>query len=64
MLKLEKLNNNLASGLATALQSHQEFLLPQQAFLAAVWVSIVFIDLVVVMIYQYFLLILYSTQYW
>ena len=39
MFKLEKLDNNLASALATALQSRQEFLLRQAAFLAAVWVS-------------------------
>ena len=39
MFKLEKLENNLASALATALQSRQEFLLRQEAFLAAVWVS-------------------------
>ena len=62
MFRLEKLDNNLASALATAPQSRQEFLLRQEAFLAAVWVSSVF-DLVVVTIYQYFLLILYSTQY-
>ena len=36
MCKLEKLDNNLASALATALQSHQEFLLRKEAFLAAV----------------------------
>ena len=39
MLKLEKLDKNLASALATALQSRQEFLLREEAFLAAVWVS-------------------------
>ena len=39
MFKLEKLENNLASALATALQSRQEFLLRQEAFLAAVWVT-------------------------
>ena len=39
IFKLEKLDNNLAFVLATALQSRQEALLPQQAFLAAVWVS-------------------------
>ena len=39
MFKLEKLDNNLASALATALQSCQEFLLRKEAFLAAVWVS-------------------------
>ena len=39
MFKLEKLENNLASALATALQSRQEFLLRKEAFLAAVWVS-------------------------
>ena len=39
MFKLEKLENNLASALATALHSRQEFLLRQEAFLAAVWVS-------------------------
>ena len=39
MFKLEKLENNLASALATALQSRQEFLLGKVAFLAAVWVS-------------------------
>ena len=39
VFKLEKLENNLASALATALQSRQEFLLRQEAFLAAVWVS-------------------------
>ena len=39
MFKLEKLDNNLASALATALQSRQEFLLRKEAFLAAVWVS-------------------------
>ena len=39
MPKLEKLDNNLASALVTALQSHQEFLLQKKAFLAAVWVS-------------------------
>ena len=37
--KLEKLDNNLASALATTLQSRQEFLLQKEAFLAAVWVS-------------------------
>ena len=35
MFKLEKLNNNLASALATALQSHQEFLLPERSFLGS-----------------------------
>ena len=39
MLKLEELNNNLASALATALQSPQEFLLWKEAFLTVVWVS-------------------------
>ena len=39
MFKLEKLDNNLASALATTLQSRQEFLLRKEAFLAAVWVS-------------------------
>ena len=39
MLKLKKPENNLASALATALQSRQEFLLRKEAFLAAVWVS-------------------------
>ena len=39
MFKLEKLDNNLDSALATTLQSRQEFLLQQEAFLAAVWVS-------------------------
>ena len=39
MFKLEKIINNLASALATTLQSRQEFLLRKQAFLAAVWVS-------------------------
>ena len=37
--KLEKLDNNLASALATAQQSRQEFLLRKEAFLAAAWVS-------------------------
>ena len=63
MFKLEKLNNNLTSAFATALQSRQEFLLRQEAFLAAVWVSSVCLlsccdDLPI------FLLISYSTQYW
>ena len=39
MFKLEKLDDNLASALATALQSRQQFLLRKEAFLAAVWVS-------------------------
>ena len=39
MFKLEKLENNLASALVTALHSRQESLLRQEAFLAAVWVS-------------------------
>ena len=39
MFKLEKHNNNLASALASALQSRQEFLLPKEAFLEAVRVS-------------------------
>ena len=39
MFKLEKLENNLASALATTLQSRQEFLLWKEAFLAAIWVS-------------------------
>ena len=39
MIKLEKLDNNLVSALATALQSRREFLLRKEAFLAAVWVS-------------------------
>ena len=42
MFKLEKLDNNLASVLATALQSRQEFLLRKEAFLTALWVSSVF----------------------
>ena len=42
MFKLEKLDNNLACALATALQSRQEFLLRKEAFLASVWVSGVF----------------------
>ena len=37
--KLQKLDNNLASALATAMQSRQEFLSQKEAFLAAVWVS-------------------------
>ena len=37
--KLEKLDNNLASALATALQSRQKYLLRQEVFLAAAWVS-------------------------
>ena len=36
MFKLEKRDNNLASALATTLQSRQEFLLRKEAFLAAV----------------------------
>ena len=36
MFKLEKLDNDLASALATTLQSRQEFLLRKEAFLAAV----------------------------
>ena len=32
MIKLEKLDNNLASALATALQSRQEFLLRKEVF--------------------------------
>ena len=39
MFKLEKLDNNLASALATALQSRQDFSLRKEAFLTAVWVS-------------------------
>ena len=39
MFKLEKLNNSLASALATDLQSRQEFLLRMRLFFAAVWVS-------------------------
>ena len=39
MFKLEKLDNNLAAGLVAALQLRQEFLLRNDAFLAAVWVS-------------------------
>ena len=39
MFKLEKLENNLASALATAVKSRQEFLLWQEAFLADVWVT-------------------------
>ena len=39
MFKFEKLDNNLASALATALQSRQELLLRKEAFLVAVWVS-------------------------
>ena len=39
MFNLGKLDNNLASALATALQSRQEFLLRKEAFLGAVWVS-------------------------
>ena len=64
MFKLEKLDNNFASALATALQLRQEFLLQKEAFLAAIWAKVVFVELVVVTAYQYFLLILYSTQYW
>ena len=37
--KLEKLDNNLASALATTLQSRQEFFFRKEAFLAAVCVS-------------------------
>ena len=33
--KLEKLDNNLASTLATALQSRQELLLPERGFLGS-----------------------------
>ena len=47
LLKLGKLHNNLASALATAMQSRQEFLLRNEAFSAAVWASSV-CDLVVV----------------
>ena len=36
MFKLEKRDNNLASALATTLQSRQEFLLRKEAFWAAV----------------------------
>ena len=39
MSKSKRLDNNLATALATALQSRQEFLLRKEAFLAAVWVS-------------------------
>ena len=39
MFELKKLDNSLASALATALQSRQEFLLRKEAFLAAAWVS-------------------------
>ena len=39
MFKLEKLDKNLASAPATALQSGQEFLLRREAFLEAVWIS-------------------------
>ena len=39
MFKLEKLDNNLASAIATALQLRQEFLLRKETFLAAVCVS-------------------------
>ena len=39
MFKLEKLDNNLASVLATALQSRQEFIFQTEAFLVVVWVS-------------------------
>ena len=39
IFKLEKLDTNLASTLATAMQSHQVFLLRKEAFLAAVWVN-------------------------
>ena len=39
MFKLEKLDNNLASALVTALQSRHEFKLRNKAFLAAVWIS-------------------------
>ena len=39
MFKLEKLNNNLAFVLATALQSRKEFLLRNEVYLAAVSVS-------------------------
>ena len=38
MFELEKLDNNLASALATTLQSRQEFL-RKEAVLTAVWVS-------------------------
>ena len=53
MFELEKLDKNLASALATALQSRQEFFLQKEAFSAAVWVSGL-VDLVVVTTYQYF----------
>ena len=39
MFKSKKLDNNLASALATTLQLRQEFLLRKEAFLAAVWVN-------------------------
>ena len=39
MFKLEKLDNNLASALATALQSREELLVRKEAFLTAVWIS-------------------------
>ena len=39
MFILEKLGNNLAFALSTALQSRQMFLLRKEAFLAAVCVS-------------------------
>ena len=39
MCTLEKLDNNLASAFAIALQSRLEFLLRNETFLAAVWVS-------------------------
>ena len=39
MFKLEKLDNDLASALATALHSRQEFLLRKEAFFADAGVS-------------------------
>ena len=39
MFKLKKHDNNLAYALDTALQTRQEFLSRNEAFLAAVWVS-------------------------
>ena len=39
MFKLQKLDNDLASALATALRSRQEFLLRKEVFLAAFWVN-------------------------
>ena len=39
MFKLEKLDNNLASALAAAQQSRQNFLLRKKVFLAAVGIG-------------------------